>query len=389
MAIKKNSVYLQNNFFCRTRALDLYRIQKYLLDNNYNIVDKPDMAEYIIVSTCGTVEQSTIKSIKQIEELQKYKGVLIVIGCLPDTDTKEMNAVFKGRSIRNVDLCRLDEIFFRTHSYREYEAIQMEMQNGEFCLEICRGCVERCSYCAIRNAVGDLKSLPVNECKKHIDISLSQHVKKIVLGAENAGAYGLDLGVSLSDLLYTINLPSNSHILRINNLHPRFLIRNIEAIKSHAANKTIGLLKIPIQSGSQKVLDSMRRIYNIGEVINCISDIRNIDNSIIFMTDIIIGFPGEEIEDVHVTLEVVKRYFDIGRIFLFTPKINTEANLYKDNISFFEKKKRLSNFVKMLNEYGMVIGINDDLINTFSRKIEEFDLNNPYAQDAINLFNKK
>lgn len=389
MEIKKDSVYIQNDFFCRTRALDIYRIQKYLLDNKYSLVGKPDTAEYLIVSTCGTVEQSTNKSIKQIQELQKYQGVLIVTGCLSDTDTKELDAVFKGRSIRNVDLYKLDEIFFRTHSYREYESIQMEEQNGEFCIEICRGCVERCSYCAIRNAVGDLKSLPINECKKHIDASLIKHVKKIVLGAENAGAYGIDLGVSLSDLLYTINLPQNSHILRINNLHPRFLVTNIEAIKSHVANKTIGLLKIPIQSGSQRVLDSMRRTYNIRDVINCISDIRHMDNSIIFMTDIIIGFSGEELEDVQTTLEIVKQYFDIGRIFLFTPKINTDASLYKDNINIFEKNKRLSNFVNELNKYGMVVGINDDSINTFSRKREEFDLNNPYAQDAINLFGKK
>lgn len=386
MAIIKNSVYLQNHFFCRTRALDLYRIRQYLLDNQYSIVDQPDTAEYLIVSTCGTVEQSTKKSIKQIEDLQRYDGEIIVIGCLPDTDEKEMDAVFKGKSIRNVDLNSLDRIFMKTNSYDQYKRMQTDVQNEEFCIEICRGCTEQCSYCAIRKAVGDLESLPVNECKTHIDHALSKRVKKIVLGAENSGAYGLDLGTNLSILLKSIELPKNSHILRINNLHPRYLVANIEAIKSHIENKTIGLLKVPIQSGSQNVLNAMKRNCSIDNIVKCISNIREKDSSVIFMTDIIIGFPGEENEDIKNTLEIVKRYFDIGRIFLFTPKANTEASFIKDSTNLFEKQKRLEYFLNTLSEYGMKVGMNDDSIHTFSKNHELFDINNPYTQDVFKLF---
>ena len=386
MAIVKNSVYLQNHFFCRTRALDLFRIQQYLLDNQYNIVDKPDTAEYLIVSTCGTVEQSTKKSIKQIEDLQKYDGEIIVIGCLPDTDKEEMDEVFKGKSIRNIELDLLDLIFMKTNSYNQYKLIQTDVQNEESCIEICRGCTEQCSYCAIRKAVGELASISVKECKSHIDNALHKHVKKIVLGAENSGAYGLDLDTNLSVLLESIELPQNSHILRINNLHPRYLVMNISAIKSHIENKTIGLLKVPIQSGSQRVLKAMKRNYSIDEVVKCISDIRSMDSSVIFMTDIIIGFPGEDDEDVNKTLEIVKSDFDIGRIFLFTPKANTEANYIEDNSSLFEKQERLQYFVNALEQHGMIIGMNDDSIHTFSKSHETFDLNNPYTLDAIKLF---
>jgi len=98
-------VFINAEIVCDRRKLDITRISKYLIRNDYEIVDNPKKADIILISTCGVANALSNISFNTIKELNKYNGEVIVTGCLPDTDTKRFNQSFKGRSFstKNID----------------------------------------------------------------------------------------------------------------------------------------------------------------------------------------------------------------------------------------------------------------------------------------------
>ena len=363
-------------------------IVKYLTANKYVIVASPQEANYIMLTTCCSVDSVTDKSLAQIAQLLTYDAELIILGCLPDTDMERMKDVFKGRYIRNVEMEKIDELFGGEIPFSAFIDLPVELQNGELSLEICRGCIEQCSYCIIRKAIGPLKSKSLNYCVEQVMQAIKNGAKKIVIGAENVGAYGKDINTSFSTLLRAIEIPDQSHMLRINNLNPKYLKENQSMIMQLSSSGKLGLLKTPIQSGSQKILDQMRRLYDINEVKNILLDVKKNDESTITMTDIIIGFPGETQADFSATLSfVLSSKIDIGRVFTYTAKKGTLAAEMENQISEPLKVSRLRIFNEQLSRENYIININDDIISTFSRK-RKYETNNPFSRDIGDLFCK-
>ena len=352
------------------------------------LVDKPQNADYLLLSTCGTADSVTQKSIRQIEDLGAYHGELIVIGCLPDTDREKMDEVFTGRFVKNTEMYRLDEIFHTKRPFSEFEDIQMSISNSEYYIEICRGCVEHCAYCAIRKAVGPIKSTPLRSCVSQINAAIAAKPERLIIGAENIGAYGYDIKTNLAELLDNIDFPEGSLLVRLNNFHPRYLIKYSDTIIRMLKKRTIGLLKIPVQSGNQRILDLMNRRYSIKTLGSLLDEIKVIDESVIIMTDIIVGFPGETLDSLKETCEFIKRHLDIGRIFVFTTKANTKASLLPDQLEQKEKENMLQVLLDYLRLNEYVININDDFVHTFCRVTSSFDENNPYNGGVRELFIK-
>lgn len=385
------NVFIQNNFFCRSRALDIHRITIFLKENGYAIVDKPELADYILLSTCGTVDAVVEKSIKQIIDISKYDAELYVIGCLPDTDYDLMKSVYSGKYIRNIELRSLDKIFNCKIPFSNFENIQFEIINSEINIEVCRGCYEKCAYCAINKAIGTVKSMSLSICKEKIIDSINKGVKRIVLGGDNIGPYGIDIGTNLSELLLSIDWPRDSHILRFNNLHPRYLVSNKEAILKLVNQGVIGLLKVPIQSGCQETLNAMNRVCKIENVITIFQKVKEIDPSVIIMTDIIVGYPGETRKDLQETIDVTSANIDLARVFKFSSKRSTKAEMLEQSKGLSEEEKvdNIYFFIESMEKAGYYIDINDDFVYTICRPVESFNYENPFSDGVIKLFHRE
>ncbi len=91
-------VFIDAELLCDRRKLDITRISKYLIRNDYEIADSPKKADVILICTCGFGNSMADISFKKIKELSKYDGEVIVTGCLPDTDKKRFDLFFNGRS---------------------------------------------------------------------------------------------------------------------------------------------------------------------------------------------------------------------------------------------------------------------------------------------------
>lgn len=385
------NVFIQNKFFCRSRSLDIHRITLFLQENGYSIVEEPELADYILLSTCGTVDPVVEKSIKQINEMSKYDAELYVIGCLPDTDLDVMKSVYSGKYIRNVELNSLDEIFQSKVPFSKFENIQFDIVNSEMDIEVCRGCYEKCAYCAINKAIGTVKSMSLSTCQEKIKDALNKGVKRIVLGGDNLGPYGHDIGTNLSELLLSIDWPKDSHILRLNNLHPRYLGYNKDAILQLVNQGVIGLLKVPIQSGSQETLNAMRRACKIDEVTDILQKVKNIDPSVIVMTDIIVGYPGETKKNLQETIEFSIANIDLARVFMFSTKRSTQAEVLEKTVGLSkeEKENHMSIYIESAKEAGYFIDINDDFVYTICRPVDAFSEMNPFSDGIVELFHSE
>ena len=364
----------------------MYKIRRFLEANDYEITSIPDKADYILLTTCGTADSLTQKSLIQIKELMEYASELIIVGCLPDTDWYEMKAIFNGKFIRNTEMHLLDEMFGATIPFADFENMQMDAFNDEYYFEICRGCVKRCSYCAIRIAVGPVKSVPIDILLAQINSALSANPARIILGGENIGIYGLDIGTNIRELLNLINVPDNSLMMRLNNFHPKYLLEYSDIILNMVKNRKIGLLKIPVQSGSQEILDLMNREYSIEKLGYLCDEIRRIDESLVIMTDIIVGFPGETLDSLNSTIAFINKYLDIGRIFVFTKKENTVAAKLPNQLDQESKNRMLEILLDDLRGNNYKINTNDDNIYVFCQSNMKIDKRNPYFSEVKKLF---
>ena len=96
---------------CSQRQLDAKKIETYLIENNYKIVNHPKFADIIIFVTCAFRNAMAEKALNKIKDLQRYNAELIVAGCLPGIDKEELSKVFKGKVIITKDLNKIDSLF--------------------------------------------------------------------------------------------------------------------------------------------------------------------------------------------------------------------------------------------------------------------------------------
>lgn len=115
VAVNKNQIKDSNVFIdvdaCSQRHLDAKRIESYLIENNYKIINNPKFADIIIFVTCAYRNEIAEIALNKIKDFQRYNAELIVSGCLPTIDKKELSKVFNGKVISTKDLDNIDSLF--------------------------------------------------------------------------------------------------------------------------------------------------------------------------------------------------------------------------------------------------------------------------------------
>jgi len=269
-----------NNPHCEGRGVDAARLVTYFTMNRCRILDKPDQADFIIIFTCAftnSLEDYYLDLIDRFR-LNRYKGEIIVTGCLPAIAPAKLSRVFNGRTITTCDLPAIDQIFtwftvryqavpdantchyskfvlpdpmsvkvdrilkLTRKSIREFEwssrflrksadylKTRLVNQYGRFThglsptvpatpkrhgIRISSGCLGNCSYCGIRNAIGPLKSKPVAACLAEYRRLLEAGHREFVIGSEDTGAYGQDIQSSLPDLLDAMGRVDSAYAVR-------------------------------------------------------------------------------------------------------------------------------------------------------------------------------
>lgn len=374
---------------CKVNAYESEYVRSILEDNGYEIVDFGEKSDVVIINTCSVTNNSDSKSRKMINHaIKNYPNACIIaMGCFIEANHDiEIDGV--DILLGNKDKSKLpeliDEHFEKEEQIRKfytYEKLGEVFENMEIStfkgktrafIKIQDGCENFCTYCIIPYVRGKCRSKDKNEVLKEIKTLVDNGYKEIVLTGIHTGNYGVDLDTNFANLL--------EEIIEIPNLY-RIRISSIEITELN--DKVLSILKdskiiadhlhIPLQAGSNHVLKLMNRKYDLDYFRKKINEIRSIRPEISISTDVIVGFPGETKEDFASTLEFCKEIeFSKIHVFPYSPRKNTPASSFKDQIDGIEKKRRAHELIelsKKLEEDYM----NKNVSRTLECLIEEND----------------
>ncbi len=237
-----------------------------------------------------------------------------------------------------------------------------------FYLRISDGCLGNCSYCGMKFSTGTLTS-------KRPELVLSEFCKGLELRynlffitGEDTGCYGLDIG---SDFIYLLKEilsmgRRKDFKLMISNFNAQWFVKYYQDLKKIflESKDKIGYLQIPIQSGSDIILAAMNRPYRIGEVVDCLIDIKKFAPSLRIATDIMVGFPGENEYDFEKTRSLLKMVnFDFADIFVYEDRPRTVASGMMEKVAYKDICGRRASLLKIQNsKFGPSIFIKKGLM---------------------------
>lgn len=329
--------------------------------SGFNVVSNKDIADIAIVNTCIVKGPTLQRMISRIKELNSK--LLIVAGCMPDVEADRIRQLAPNASLLSShhfkDIVKTVKGIIRGKR-TEYLSLTNEVklcmpkarQNSIIGItQISEGCVGSCTFCFVKFAKGKLFSYPAEAIIKNVKADLQASCKEIWLTSQDNGAYGLDMGErKLPQLLNSIvNLPGRFFI-RLGMMNPNNVLPILgKLIECYKNKKMFRFLHLPLQSGSNKVLKSMRRGYKAKDFVKIVNSFRKVIPDLTLSTDVICGYPTEAKADFAKTLEVIKKVGpSIINISRFWPMPNTESFKLKQ-ISISEIKKRSSKLMLLCN----------------------------------------
>ena len=310
---------------CNRRDLELDHVKNFLRGNGYVIEevearqfinlprDKINSdADLIIFSTCAfssVTEECSIQNLELVKQNKKSSAELIVCGCLPGINPDRLSSVFNGATLGPRSYERLNDIINPEKKYQEFSHQNRTITYGEdtFVIQIHKGCPGNCSYCAIKLSIGKLKSKPVDEVVNEFQKGITQGYKKFIFLGDCSGGYGLDHKKTLGDLLKRILEFNNDFSLALTDIAPFYLPLCFNELKILCARKKIPSLYIATQSANSRILNLMRRSFDMARAKEVLIELRNLNPSLELITSIIVGFPSETRDELNDTIEFCKQ----------------------------------------------------------------------------------
>lgn len=331
----------------------------------FNIVSDKKIADIAIINTCIVKGPTLQRMISRIKKLGSKK--LIVAGCMPDVEVAQIAtlapkaSLLGGHHIKEVckvakALIERKRLVLIEHTNEVKLCMPKTRQNPIIGIsQISEGCVGNCAFCIVKEAKRKLFSYPAEAVLKNVKADLQAGCKEIWLTSQDSGAYGLDSGKGkLPQLLNSILLLPGKFYVRLGMLNPNNVLPILDKlIECYENKKMFHFLHLPLQSGSDKVLKSMRRQYKVKNFVKIVNSFRKVIPDLTLSTDIICGYPTETKADFVKTFELIKEISpDIVNISKFWPMPGTEASKLKQ-ISINEIKKRSSKLMSLANKISL------------------------------------
>jgi ribosomal protein S12 methylthiotransferase len=344
------------------------------LKNKFQIVEKPEKADLVVVNTCGFIDSAKQESIEKIFEMVelKEKGKVesvYVMGCLSERYKNELE-----KEIPEVDkffgVEKFEEILNTLGVPDKYELLgERELLTPKHYayLKISEGCDNPCSFCAIPLIRGKHISRPIEEIIKEAKKLAWKGVKEIIIIAQDTTYYGLDIygKRKLPELLNRLSEIDGIEWIRLMYTFPAKFPTEVLDIMAQNP-KICKYIDIPIQHISDKILKSMRRGITKGKTIELLEKIRETVPEVAIRTSLIVGYPGETEKEFEELLDFVYTFkFDRLGVFTYSQEEGTKAFELGDPVSPEEKERRMA--LIMNAQHDIIVEKNEKMIG---RKIK-------------------
>lgn len=342
---------------CSKNLVDSENILGLLDHHGYQITNDPKEADFIIVNTCGFIESAKKESIDTILDMAGYHKKLIVTGCLAERYLedlkKEMPEIdllipIRGYKEFNRYLNQLDQSINPCGGLSDDYRI---VSTGPFSayLKIGEGCDNRCSYCAIPLIRGGFVSRPYKDIIKEANDLANNGIKEVIVLEQDTTKYGIDLKekVNIVDLLKGLLEIKKLEYIRLLYLYPDEISDELIFLIKNNQERLTPYFDIPIQHSEDHILKDMYRRGNKEYLRNLFTKIRKEIPHAVIRTTVMVGFPGENNEDVDNLICFIKEIgFDHLGAFMYSKEEDTPSFSFPNQIDEEEKKNRLDKVMK-------------------------------------------
>ena len=387
MVLRKNHNNIKQKIFiktfgCQMNEYDSNRIYDSVKKIGFYKTENYEDANCYLLNTCHIRDKAKEKIYHEIGRVKKIfrlkrKPLVIVAGCVAQAENQEMlkrepyiDLVIGPQSYHKINNTilnyiekkkKIEETEFDTISKFEYlSKIKNNSKKISSFLTIQEGCDKFCHFCVVPYTRGPEYSRPFKQIIDEVKYLVANGVKEIILLGQNVNAYNNE-NYRLSDLILEIEKCKEIERIRYTTSHPKDMTDDLIEIYKYS-KKIMPLVHLPVQSGSNKILDLMNRKHTINEYLEVFYKLKEINSKIEFSSDFIIGYPGEEEKDFESTYQFIKKIKFINSYsFIFSPRPGTIAA----DLKLVEKKismERLEKIQKQLFENQ--INMNKSLENT-------------------------
>ncbi len=360
--------YHVTTFGCQMNEHDSERMKGMLDSLGYAAVPERADADLILFNTCSIREAADTRFIAHLGEAKRLKSedpqrVVGVGGCWAQSVKDEVFERFPfvdvafgpGQIGRLAEFLTSDSI--SAQGYFEFEGFSGHLpmrREREFqaWLQISQGCNCRCSYCIVPSTRGREQSRDPVELLAEVERLAGDGVRELTLLGQNVNSYGRDLRggarTSFAELLARVDAVEGIERIRYTSPHPKDMREDV--IRAHAELPALcEHIHLPLQSGSSRILKAMRRTYDRERYLDRVAMIREHVPDCALTTDVIVGFPGESEHDFAATLGVVEQVgFDGAFTFVFSPRRETEAAGFGDQVPHAVKRERMERLVEVV-----------------------------------------
>ena len=343
---KMNKKIFIKTFGCQMNEYDSNRIFDSIKKIGFSKTENLDEANCYLLNTCHIRDKAKEKVYHEIGRVKKNfrlkkKPLVIVTGCVAQAENQEMlkkepyidlvigpqayhKINFKIENYYNERKKTEETEFDAVSKFNYLNDIKNSSNKISSFLTIQEGCDKFCHFCVVPFTRGPEYSRPFDKIIDEAKVLADNGVKEIVLLGQNVNAYRNE-NYNLSDLIFEIEKISEIKRIRYTTSHPNDMTDDlIEVYKT--SKKLMPLVHLPIQTGSDKILKLMNRKHTIHDYLRVFEKLKEINSSIEFSSDFIIGYPDESEEDFNKTLNLIKKIKFINSYsFIFSPRPGTVA----------------------------------------------------------------
>ncbi len=343
-----------------------------LKKNGYTRTEDIDSADIIMANTCSirdNAEQRILGRIEQFVLQRRDREVIIgILGCMAERMKEQLLSSGKVDIVAGPDTYRklpelleaaseghpqIDVILSREETYSDISPVRIDKNGVSAFIAIMRGCNNVCSYCVVPYTRGTERSRDAKSIVREACECFNKGYREVTLLGQNVDSYRFE-DITFAKLLEMVAQISPLLRVRFSTSNPQDILD--EVIETIARYPNIcHHIHLPVQSGSDRILEKMRRRYTREGYLNRVKKIREVIPDCAITTDVIAGFCSETLDDHRDTLSLFKEVgFDAAYMFYYSERPGTlAAKKYADDVPLDEKTRRLNEIIALQNTLSL------------------------------------
>ena len=349
---------------CSASFADSEMISGLIVNDGHTLATSPSESDLNLIVTCSVKDTTANKMMYRIKSLKTKP--LIVAGCLAKAEQNIVekfvenasllgpNSLGKTLDVINSTLMGKKQIALEDSDLSKVGLPKVRLNSAVGIVEIASGCMSECTFCQTKLAKGDLSSYRLGDIVRQVQTEIKEGCKEVWLTSTDNGCYGFDIGTDLPTLVNAVSEIPKDFMIRVGMMNPMYMSRiKQNLIESYDNEKVFKFLHIPVQSGSDKVLNDMKRGHTSETFREIVKKTKERFENFTISTDIIVGFPSETEEDFQKTIALLDETKpDVVNLSKYSARPGTDAAEIKQ-IDAAEIKRRSKVIFTQINKISL------------------------------------